>query len=221
MRPRSPRCVAGLLRALVPAALLAGTSVAAQEIEADRHGISREAALGAGDGVRVTIYRQPQDSGEYSVDEAGYLVLPLVDRVNVLEKSVRQLEHELVQRYREFYRDPIILVTPLYRVNVLGEVRQPGLYPVDPTMTLPDVLALAGGLTPEGSFEKIHVLRSRHEQTLAFSDPESRAREIGELGLRSGDQIVVGEEGKGFWERAPLVASIAGGVAALVAIAAN
>jgi protein involved in polysaccharide export with SLBB domain len=176
------------------------------------------ASLGPGDGVRITIYRQPDASGEYMVDEAGFLVLPLVGEVQVAGKSVARLEEEMVRRYREFFRDPIILITPLYRINVLGAVAKAGLYPVDPTMTISDLLAQAGGLAPNGSYKKIHMLRGGSEQQLDLSNPAKRAQEVGQLGLRSGDQIVVGEKGRAAWEWVPVAASILGLTTTIIAV---
>jgi len=47
----------------------------------------------------------------------------------------------------------------LRRINMLGAVRNPGLYYVDPTTTVADVLALAGGASPDGYQNRIEVLR--------------------------------------------------------------
>lgn len=179
---------------------------------------SGSARLGPGDAVRITVYRQPEASGEYTVDEFGHLLLPLVGPVDVTGKSVARLKNEVAERFREFFHEPMILITPLYRVNVLGAVREPGLYPVDPTMILSDVLALAGGLTPDGSLGKIHILRSGREQTFDFGESAARARQVGEFGLRSGDQIIVGEKGKSFWEVAPFAASALAALATLLAV---
>ena len=43
---------------------------------------------------------------------------------------------------------------------ILGEVRRPGAYVLDPGMTMTQAIALAGGLTPRGSDRGIEVLRS-------------------------------------------------------------
>lgn len=175
------------------------------------------APLGPGDGVRITVHRHPDASGEFVVDENGDLILPLVDRVNVLNKPIAELKTELVERYKTFLRDPSIQVTPVYRINVLGEVRQPGLYPVDLTMTLPDVIALAGGVTPQGSLEKVTVLRSGREMDWDLADPRVRARRLDEFGFQSGDEVVVGARGRSFWESAPVIASlVSAGVVILV-----
>lgn len=178
-------------------------------------------SLGPGDGVRIVVFRQPDASGEYTVNELGTLDLPLVGEVAVTGKSIRDLRGEISEKFRVYFRDPHVLVTPLYRINILGEVRNPGLYPVDLTMTLPDVLALAGGLASNGSLAKVDVLRSGRSVRWDLSDPETRAREIGRFGFRSGDEIVVGERSKGFWESVPLAGSILAAAAGLYAVASN
>jgi polysaccharide export outer membrane protein len=177
--------------------------------------------LGPGDALRIIVDRQPEASGEYAVNELGSLDLPLLGEVNVLGKSIGQLKAELVERYAAYFRHPQVIVTPLYRINVLGEVRQPGLYAVDLTMSLTDVLALAGGVNPTGSLHKIDLLRSGRRLRWDLSDPAVRAGEVGRFGLRSGDEIVVGEKSKGFLERASLVVGVLAAGAAIYAVAAN
>jgi polysaccharide export outer membrane protein len=182
--------------------------------------VAAEATLNPGDGIRLLIYRQPDASGDFTVDESGHVVLPLLGAVDVRDTPLRQLKAQLVERYSAYFRTPSIQVTPVYRVNVLGEVRQPGLYPVDLTMTLPSVLALAGGVTPTGSLEKVAVLRAGRELRSDLTDPKVATRPVAEFGLRSGDQIVVGEKGRGFWQAAPVIAGVVtAGVAVLLAVA--
>ncbi len=48
----------------------------------------------------------------------------------------------------------------LRRVRIMGAVNRPGLFPVDPTITVADALAMAGGATPLGDPDKLQVLRN-------------------------------------------------------------
>ena len=45
-------------------------------------------------------------------------------------------------------------------MRVLGAVVKPGLYSVDETMYFTDVLALAGGVSPDGNPNKIQLVRN-------------------------------------------------------------
>jgi polysaccharide biosynthesis/export protein len=78
-------------------------------------------------------------------------------------------------------------VTLLRRINVLGEVKNPGLYDVDPTMSLADVMAMAGGVSAEGNSNKIELLRQGEREPVRLT-AQSR---LADTPLRSGDQLRV------------------------------
>ena len=79
--------------------------------------------------------------------------------------------------------------TMLRRINVLGAVQKPGLYPVDATMTIADALAAAGGATAMGDQHKVELVRNGARLNRRIN---TDAR-IAETPLRSGDQIFVPE----------------------------
>jgi protein involved in polysaccharide export with SLBB domain len=70
---------------------------------------------------------------------------------------------------------------------VLGAVKNPGLYPVDPTMTVADVLALAGGVAPEGNPEKGSLIRGGERLDVRLS----QRTKIADTPVQSGDQLYV------------------------------
>ena len=115
--------------------------------------------LRPGDVVRLRSWREPDLSGDFPVDETGVVVFPKIGPLTVTREAPESLKSKLVSAYQRYLRNPSIDVTMLRRVNILGEVRNPGLHPVDPTMTVADAIALAGGVTPIGSADKIEVRR--------------------------------------------------------------
>src|SRR5258707_13947136 len=69
----------------------------------------------------------------------------------------------------QLYTQSLVTVTPKYRVAVLGEIVKPGLYSVDPTMTVYDVLAEAGGPTRDAREIRIRLLRGGQEYQVALA----------------------------------------------------
>jgi protein involved in polysaccharide export with SLBB domain len=84
-----------------------------------------------------------------------------------------------------------VTITPLFRVAVLGHVRSPGLYTVDPTLSVLDLVALAGGPTPAANTDKITVYRSGAASYVNYEDEALRGRTLAEVGVRSGDEVMV------------------------------
>ncbi len=54
-----------------------------------------------------------------------------------------------------------------------------------------DIVALAGGATNVGNLGKIRLLRPGSEVQLSFEQESVRGRPLTEIGVRSGDQIMV------------------------------
>jgi polysaccharide export outer membrane protein len=147
------------------------------------------AVLLPGDVVRLRIWREPDLSGDFQVDDRGTVVFPKVGPTNVAQTTTDSLKHLLVATYSQYLRDPAIEVTFLRRVTILGAVKNPGLYPVDPTMTVSDAVALAGGALPNGRPHSFELRRSGQRIDVDFNT----ATPIGHTPIRSGDELYIPE----------------------------
>jgi polysaccharide export outer membrane protein len=143
--------------------------------------------LEPGDLLRIQVWREPDLMGDFQVDVDGVVILPLIGEKRVTGIPVRRLREVLIEDYRVHLRNPSINITPLRRIHVLGSVREPGMYPVDPTVTLADAVALAGGTAEEGDLRRIHILR-RGE---IIEERVGAGETLRQVDLRSGDQIYV------------------------------
>jgi polysaccharide export outer membrane protein len=146
--------------------------------------------LQPGDLIRLRIWREPDLSGDYRVDEEGVAIFPKIGPLPVARLSTGSLKRVLLSRYDRYLRNPSVEVTFLRRVNVLGSVKNPGLYDVDPTMTVADVVAIAGGVTADGNPKKIEL--SRQGQPSTRISEQSR---LANVTLRSGDHLHVPQRG--------------------------
>ena len=174
---------------LVLAVLAAACAGGARPETAVPQAGGKAAALQPGDMVRLKIWREPDLSGEYDVNSEGFAMFPKVGNVHVAELAPDSVKSLLIADYSRYLQDPAIEVTLLRRVNVLGEVKNPGLYHVDPTMTLTDVVAMAGGVTSQGNSKKIKLLR-RGETVESQVSLQSR---LADIPLRSGDELRIPE----------------------------
>ena len=145
------------------------------------------AGLQPGDVVRLKIWREPELSGDNQVDERGEVVFPRLGAMRVTQLTPDSLKTMLVQSYTTYLRDPSIEVTLLRRVNVLGSVRSPGLYQVDQTQTIADVLAMAGGATPDGKPDRVELVRGGSRTGIKLQ----RGSNLFSSGVQSGDQLWV------------------------------
>jgi polysaccharide export outer membrane protein len=166
-------------------------AVAAQEAAATAEPAhtARQNYLEPGDVIRLRIWREEGMSDEFRVDADGNVVLPRLGSWPVTGKDPTTLKNELVTEYSRYLRTPAIEVTFLRRMLIGGAVFKPGVYHVDPTMTVRDALMEAGGPTPVGRADRIELVRGgeRIEAGLRTDLP------IVESPIRSGDQLYVPE----------------------------
>ena len=151
----------------------------------------RVLAVRPGDMVKVQVWGHEELSGEFPVDENFDLFYPIIGAINVRSLTVPQFRERLTHELEQLFQHPFIVITPLFRVAVLGEVMRPSLYSVDPTMTIYDIIALAGGTTPSANQRKIELVRGGQEVRLTLDAPAIGRATLRDLGVRSGDHIVV------------------------------
>jgi polysaccharide export outer membrane protein len=144
--------------------LLAPSTVRAQQVPPPppvRDTVVRSVGvLRSGDALKIVVYREKELTGEYLIDSRGELQIPgccVVQAAGLDPTQVKDsLRAALVQRG---LTNPEISVQPLIRVSVLGEIRAPALYPVDPGISLIQLVTIAGGPTPNANLRRTRVVR--------------------------------------------------------------
>jgi polysaccharide export outer membrane protein len=168
-------------------------------------GAGANTPLRAGDRVAIKVWSNPDLAGTFTVGVSGRIALPKIGLLAADQMDAVALQDSVIRAYTALVRDPAVEVQVLRRVGVVGEVRQPGIYYSDLSMTVADVIAQAGGLTESGSPTRIVVRRGTQQIRV---DERDGANPLG--AIHSGDQIIVGR--RGFWARNPglLVSTVSG-----------
>lgn len=110
--------------------------------------------LQAGEKLKITVFGEDRLTGDYQIDPAGSLSLPLAGTVKAAGLGKRELEQRLAAKFRgEYLRDPKVTVDvedfrPFY---ILGEIAKPGEYPYKGGLDVMSAIALAGGSTYRAS----------------------------------------------------------------------
>ena len=147
--------------------------------------------LGPGDQIRIITFGEQQLTGEFRVDAAGEIALPLVGDVHAAGQTPKQLEASVTQALTrsKLYRNPSVSVEVIgYRpIFILGEVARPGQYPYQPAMTVVTAVAVAGGFTYRAVTDRFSIVRTSTGQE---STEGSASRETF---VQPGDVITVYE----------------------------
>jgi polysaccharide export outer membrane protein len=164
--------------------------------------------LRAGDAVRLLVRDEPELGGEYAVLEDGTVPLPLIGLVQVGGMAFGEVVERVRAAYAAELVDAMVVLQPLIRVRVLGEVRVPGLYLVDATFGLRDVLAQAGGAGPSAAPDRVVLMRGGAAVTYELES--AAAQHV----LQPGDEIVVPRRG---WVRENMPILVGAGTSVLAA----
>jgi polysaccharide export outer membrane protein len=118
--------------------------------------------VGAQDVLTIAIWDQPDLSGKYNVEGDGTFGFPLVGRIKAAGLTLREVEEALKKRLADgYFKHPQLSVTVeqyrSQRIFIVGEVRNPGMYPLSGDMSLIEALAHAGSLNIGASREAVIV----------------------------------------------------------------
>jgi polysaccharide export outer membrane protein len=154
-------------------------------------GASAEDVIRPGDVVRLTVLRQGELSGEFPVNQFSTVVLPLLGEYDVTHESNRSLREKVIRDLQLIRSVRDIELVVLRRVRVVGEVNLPGVYQLDPTMSVADAVANARGRTELGEEGKVLLRRGGQvvDADLRLDMP------ISESEILSGDEIYVPRRG--------------------------
>ncbi len=146
-----------------------------------------------GDLLRLRIWMGQNDvpiSADVPVEESGQVYIPRVGAVQVAGKTVEELRQTLRESYKAEFSNPVVTITPIFPVSVLGAVEQPGAVEAVPGMTLFDAITEVGGFRPDAKRESLELLRGGQTLTIDGTGPEG-SRRLNEIQLQSGDRVVV------------------------------
>jgi polysaccharide export outer membrane protein len=119
--------------------------------------------LGSGDKIHVSVFGQADLNGDFVVDGAGSVQLPLIGLVQAAGLTVAQFQKEITVKYADgFLINPNIEVDvsgyrPFY---IIGEVKTPGQYAYVNGMSILNAVALAGGYTDRADKSEVYIRRN-------------------------------------------------------------
>lgn len=151
--------------------------------------VIEEYRLGSGDRLRIIIFGEPDLSGEFMVNGAGFVSMPLIGEIAASDKTITELQRDIETALRDGYlNEPqvsaeVLNFRPFY---ILGEVNTPGTFPYTDGLTVLNAVATAGGFTYRANERVVYIRRAgetkEHQYKLTSTTP-----------VRPGDTIRIGE----------------------------
>ncbi|UTW67133.1 polysaccharide biosynthesis/export family protein [bacterium SCSIO 12643] len=103
----------------------------------------------------------------YSIDDSGYVSLPIIGKVNILDKTLEEAKREVDLHVRKYFsKYYLVLKLGGIRFSALGEFKRPGKYTIlQNQATIFEAIALAGDLDMVASRSDVKIIRQYPEGT--------------------------------------------------------
>jgi polysaccharide export outer membrane protein len=157
--------------------------------------------IGPDDVLGVLVWKDPEMSGDVTVRPDGMITLPLVRDIKASGLTPTELAERIQAAVREYVTDASVTVVVRQmnsrKVFITGEVAKPGAYPLTSSMTVMQLIAVAGGLTEFAEAKSISVMRVEGGRTKTFpfdyKNVAGGKKPEQNVVLKPGDTVVVPE----------------------------
>ena len=161
--------------------------------------VAPDFTIGPEDVLGVLFWRDQEMSGDVTVRPDGMVTLPLVRDIKAAGLTPDELANQIQKAAAEFIAEPAVTVVVRQmnsrKVYITGEVARPGAYSLASTMTVMQLIAVAGGLTEFADSKGISIMRVEGGQTKTFEfnykDVAKGKKREQNIVLRPGDTVVV------------------------------
>ena len=155
--------------------------------------------IGPEDILEISVWQNQDLTRTVTVRPDGMISLPLVGDVQVAGFTPERAKQEINKSLKPFVGDPIVAVIVQainsWRIYVQGEVRTPGVFPIQRHTTLSQAIPMAGGFTEFAKKRKIQVIRNKDGQSrmikVNYNKIVSGKRPEEDILLHPGDTIIV------------------------------
>lgn len=138
--------------------------------------VSPEYIIGAGDGLQVFVWRNPEVSVSVTVRPDGKISTPLVEDLPAAGKTPSQLARDIERKLADYLKDPLVTIMMTgfvgpysQQIRVVGEAAQPQVLAYRDHMSVLDVMIAVGGLTEFAAGNKARIVREVNGKRQQFS----------------------------------------------------
>lgn len=150
------------------------------------------------DKLSIKVFKMEDLTGDYDVDLAGNISMPLIGQLKAANLTTEQLDEQLTSKLGEKYLEhPDVSVaiksSTAHVVTVDGAVKEAGSFPLGGPTSLIRAIAMAKGTTEDANARRVAVFRTvgGQRQAAAFDLTSIRRGEAPDPQIFPGDIIVV------------------------------
>ena len=155
--------------------------------------------IGSEDVLGIVFWRDTDMTGDVTVRPDGRITLPLIGDINAAGLTPEDLKALITKTASKLIDDPTVTVVVRAinsrKVFITGQVAQPNSYPLTRTLTVMQLITLAGGLNEYADKKNITVLRMENDKQTVFKfnyQQVSKGQSLAQnIVLKPGDTVVV------------------------------
>lgn len=155
--------------------------------------------IGEQDVLNINVWKEPDLSGTTVVRPDGKITLPLVNDIQVVGLTTKELQELLTEKLKPFLTVPQVTVSPREinsrKVYVIGQVSHEGAFGINGTTTVLQMIAQVGGLRDFAKRKRIYVMRTENGKQIRYpfnyDDVIQGKRMNQNILLQPGDTVVV------------------------------
>src|SRR5215475_1079047 len=126
--------------------------------------VPAEYIIGSDDVMSVVFWRDKELSADVTVRPDGKISLPLLNEIQAAGLTPAQLRDRITDEAKKYVEDPTVTVEVKAinsrKIFITGEVRKPGPYPLTGTISVLQLIAIAGGLGDYAKSDQIVIYRT-------------------------------------------------------------
>ena len=160
--------------------------------------------IGPGDTLRIFVWGNPGLSDTVPVRPDGKVSIPLIEDLEVTDKTPTEVGREVEARLGQFVQDPLVtvIVTDFVgpfsqQVRVVGAAAEPSAIPYRVNMTVLDVMIEVGGLTEFAAGNRTALVRqeqgTRNLYRVRLDDLVKDGDISANVEMRPGDILIIPE----------------------------
>jgi len=134
---------------------------------------SVEYKIGPEDQIKIFVDRHEELTTSMPVGPDGYISFPLLGNIKVSGYSRDELKNEIASKLSKYLKNPIVSVVieeyNSYKVAVLGEVENPGLYIMRSDPTVMHAMSMAGGPKETASLDEAYLKRAGSDDLIKLN----------------------------------------------------
>ena len=165
--------------------------------------ISNEYVIGEENVLLIDVYYGKDEnlSRKVRVSSKGFISFPLLGEVEVIGLTIPELENKITYLLEKDYLvnpQVSVFIEEYSTVSILGQVKNPGTYPIKGKLSVVELISMAEGFTKVAKPNGVKIIRTKSDGSkitipVKVNDIIAKGKESEDVKLESGDIVIVSE----------------------------